>query len=430
MDLIIRNVRIRGRDGLWDVGVRNGRITAIERRINGGGDSIIDGGGGLLLPSFIDMHIHLDSVFTLGEPRYNESGTLLEGIEIWNERRKNIGFDEALNRIKKAVYWIISNGTTYIRTHIDCTAPTDAAARAVKKIREELRDVVDIQITAFPQSGILTDDGNLEMLEKAVEGWADNVGLIPHIEFTREDGVRSIEVAFQLAKKYNKPIDGHVDETDDDHSRFLEVIAAKTIKEGMNGRVSASHVTASHSYNGAYLAKLYRMLRRGGVNIIVNPLINIHLQGRFDTFPKRRGLAPIKEMLGHGINVSLGHDCIMDPWFPLGIGNMLHALFVAVLASHMTGYNELKRSFDLITYNAARAYGLRDYGIRVGNRADLLIMQGRDELEVLSMLQPPLYVIKRGKIVCENTRSVSRIYLRDGVVEEVPGMAPSPNPKV
>ncbi len=422
--MVVRGARIRGREGLWDVGVRGGRIVEVSRRVGERGEEEFEAGGRLLAPNFFDMHIHLDSVLTLGDPRHNESGTLLEGIEIWSERRERLGVEEALERMREAVYWMVSNGTTYLRTHIDCTAPTDAAAEAVLRLREEVGDIMDIQVTAFPQSGILTDEGNVEMLERAVERWADNVGMIPHIEFTREDGVRSIEIAFELAKRYGKPIDGHVDETDDEHSRFLEVVAAKTIREKMFGRVSASHVTASHGYNGAYLAKLYRMLRRAEVTIIANPLINIHLQGRFDTLPKRRGMAPIKEMAGFGVNVALGHDCVMDPWFPLGIGSMLHALYVAVLVGHMTGYGELKRTFDLITVNAAKAYGVTDYGIEAGSRADFQILDGRDELEVLARLRPPLYVFKNGKLVCENTKHETKIHNNGKTVRIDPGKVP------
>jgi cytosine deaminase len=414
MDLIIRNARLRKSDKLTDIGISDGKIVEVKPNLREKGDEEIDVNGRLVLPTFSDMHIHLDSVLTLGKPRFNESGTLLEGIAIWGEYKKTLDKEEMKRRAMKALEIIAANGTTRVRTHADVTEPTLTTLKGLLEVKRECADIVDLEVTAFPQDGILTDPGNYELLEKAVELGADNVGMIPHIEYTREDGVKSIELAFKLAKKYGKKIDGHIDETDDEQSRFLEVVAAHAIKEGYQGMVTAGHATAMHSYNNAYAFKLFGMLKKADVTIVANPLINIHLQGRFDTYPKRRGMARIKELLQYGVNVALGHDCIMDPWYPLGNGDMLHALFMAIHVGQLTGYSELMNSLDLITVNAARALGVQEsYGIEKGKRADLVVMDAFDELEVIRTMAPRLFVIKSGKIIARTTPAEAKI-IRNG----------------
>jgi cytosine deaminase len=365
------------------------------------------------------MHIHLDAAMTLGQPRFNNEGTLLEGIAIWGEYKKNIDKNEMKKRARLSCEWSASHGTTRIRTHADVTEPSLTTLKGLLELKQEVRDIIDLEVTAFPQDGIMTDVNNLELLEKAMELGADNVGIIPHIEYTREDGVKSIEHAFRLAKKYNRRIDGHVDETDDDQSRFLEVVAAYSIKNKYEGRVTAGHTTAMGSYNNPYAFKLYGLLKRADITIVPNPPINIHLQGRFDTYPKRRGMTRIKELIQHGINVALGNDCIMDPWYPLGRGDILHSLFIGVHVGQLTGYQELVDSLDLITVNSARALGIeKDYGIAEGKKADLLILDAYNELEVLRDQPARLYVMKNGKIISKtNARDTS--ILRNGKHEKL-----------
>jgi cytosine deaminase len=305
---------------------------------------------------------------------------------------------------------MLANGTQVLRTNADTTEPKQRPLRALLGVKEEFKDLMDVQVTAFPQDGIMTDPRNQEFLEKSVELGADNVGMIPHHEFTREDGVRSIEFAFDLAQKYGKDIDGHVDETDDDQSRFLEVVAAQSIKRHYEGRVTAGHATAMGSYNDAYAAKLYRILRRAGVTIVVNPLINITIQGRFDSYPKRRGMARVKELLEWGVNVALGHDCVMDPWYPLGKGDMMQALFMGVHVGQLTGYRELANSFDLITTNPAKALRMeRRYGVEAGKPANLVVLEAKSEIQALARLAPPLYVVRRGKVIVRRTPSVTEL---------------------
>ncbi|MCS7134226.1 MAG: cytosine deaminase [Candidatus Caldarchaeum sp.] len=407
--LLIKRAKVIGRQDVVDIKIENGLISEIGANLKDGAE-VIDAGGRIVSPGFMDMHFHLDSVLTMGDPRYNESGTLLEGIEIWAERKRKLSVSDIVQRAGKALRLMVAHGTTAIRTHADVTDPTLTTVKGLLEVKKLYQNIIDVQITAFPQDGILTDPANLELLEKAVEMGVDNVGMIPHIEYTREDGVKSIEEAFRIAKTYDRDIDGHVDETDDEQSRFLEVVASYAIKENYVGRVAAGHCTAMHSYNDAYAAKLYRLLKKAGVTVVANPLINIHLQGRFDTYPKRRGMARVKELLNNGVNVALGHDCIMDPWYPLGRGDMVQVLFMAVHVGQLMSYSELKQAFNLITYNAAKTLRIGDkYGIKVGAQADLVVLDAFDELEALAFQRTPLYVIKRGRIVSKNTPEETQV---------------------
>jgi len=410
MLLIIHKARLHNQDGLYDISIDDqgiiSKVSSTTAGTGGGptnGSEEIDARENLVLPSFVNLHFHLDTSLTMGTTRPNESGTLLEGIEIWAERKKKLTAQDVRERASRSIKLMAAHGTTYLRTHADVSDPNLTALKALFEVKEEFKDIMDIQITAFPQDGILTEQGNKELLEKSLEIGADNVGIIPHNEFTREDGVRSIDIAFELAKKYGgKDVDGHVDETDDEQSRFLEVVAAKTIKEGYFGRVTAGHATAMHSYNDAYASKLYRILKRAQMTIIANPLVNIHLQGRFDTYPKRRGMTRVKELLQNGINVALGHDDMMDPFYPLGKGDMVQALFMAVHVAQMMGKSELLNSFDLITTNAAKALRIdHQYGVKKGNPANLVVLDSSNEIEALAKLSQPLYVIKNGALVVE-----------------------------
>ncbi|MEM0074828.1 MAG: cytosine deaminase [Conexivisphaerales archaeon] len=420
LGLLIKGARLRNWEGMYDVLIEDSTISEISPEIKNSDSDIIEARGRILMPSFTDMHFHLDSALTQGLFSGNKSGTLLEGIEIWSQLKRRLTTEDIFNRASRAVKFIVSNGTTRLRTHADVSDPELRTLKALKLVKEEFKDIIDIQITAFPQDGIFTNKNNSELLEKAVEEGADNIGIIPHNEFTREDGIRSIDFAFDLAKKYGRNIDGHVDETDDEQSRFLEVLAAKTIREGYQGKVAAGHVTAMHSYGGSYMQKIIGMLKLGRITIVANPLVNIHLQGRYDSYPKRRGIARIKQLLAEGINVTLGHDCIMDPWYPMGKGDMLQALFMAVHLEQMTCIDEIKKSFDLITSNPAIALGVSSsYGIQKGRLADLVLLDAKDEVEALAKLLPPLLVIKSGRIVARRNELITSI-LHKSREEELP----------
>lgn len=408
-DLIIRHAQLHRRDGLVDIAIANGQFARIAPDL-AGEDAVreIDAAGRLLSPPFIDSHVHLDAVLTVGQPRYNASGTLLEGIQIWSEYKPGLQFEDVKKRALAAIGWEVAQGTLHIRSHVDVCDPNLTALRALLEVREEVRDICDLQLVAFPQDGILSFPNGRELLRRAIELGCDLVGGIPHYEWTNAMGIEDVHYAFELAREFNRDIDCHCDETDDPHSRFTEVMAADTLHQGWQGRVTASHCTAMHGYNDAYAFKLIRLLARAQVNVIANPFDNVTLQGRFDTFPKRRGIARVKELLASGVNVSLGHDSIMDPWFPLGRGDMLAAAQLALFLCHMSGYEEIQDVLDLITTNAARTLRIQDrYGIEEGKPADFLILDASNAFEALRLLPPRLHVFKAGREVASTTSAHS-----------------------
>jgi len=409
-DLLIRHARLHRRSGLVDIAVQDGLFARIAGDIPASAAREIEAAGRLVSPPFIDAHVHLDAVLTVGQPRYNTTGTLLEGIQIWSERKPSLTREDVKHRVLEEIRWEVAQGTLHIRSHVDVCDPQLTALRALLEVREEVRDLCDVQLVAFPQDGIFSFPNGRELMRKAMELGCDVVGGIPHYEWTRDMGVEDVHYAFALAKEFNRDIDCHVDETDDPHSRFTEVMAADTLQQGWQGRVTASHCTAMHSYDNAYAFKLLRLLARAQVNVVANPFDNIVLQGRFDTYPKRRGIARVKELLASGVNVALGHDSIMDPWFPLGRGDMLAAAQLALFLCHMSGYEEINDVLDLITTNAAKALRITDsYGIEEGKAANFLVLDAPTAFEALRLLPARLHVFKQGREVASTTPSTSSI---------------------
>ena len=400
-DLIIRHARLHRQQEPVDIAVQDGRFARIDDELSS--DTArreIDANGRLVVPPFIDSHVHLDAVLTVGQPRYNTTGTLLEGIQIWSERKPSLSREDVKRRVLEEIRWEVAQGTLFIRSHVDVCDPNLTALRALLEVREEVRDICDIQLVAFPQDGILSFPNGRELLRKAMELGCDVVGGIPHYEWTRDMGVEDVHYVFALAKEFNRDIDCHCDETDDPHSRFTEVMAADTLEQSWQGRVTASHCTAMHSYDNAYAFKLIRLLARAQVNIVANPFDNVVLQGRFDTYPKRRGITRVKELLAAGVNVSLGHDSIMDPWFPLGKGDMLAAAQLALFLCHMSGYEEINDVLDLITVNAAKTLRIQEsYGIEEGKPASFLILDAPTAFEALRLVPARLHVFKDGREV-------------------------------
>ena len=415
MGLFVREVRIHPTAGSiapMDLLVTGDRIAAIRpvgELKPSAGDVVLDGEGRFLSPPLVDPHVHLDAVLTVGEPRYNESGTLIEGIQIWTERKPSLTLEDVKRRARQAILWEVAQGTGLIRSHVDVCDPSLVALRALLELRDEMRDVVDLRLIAFPQDGILSFPDGKALMREAMQLGCDIIGGIPHYELTREDGVEEVHFIFDLAKETGKPIDLHCDETDDDHSRFLEVVAARTMRDGMQGRVVAGHTTAMGSYNDAYAFKLLQILKRAGVTIVANPFDNIVLQGRFDTYPKRRGMTRVKELDAAGINVTCGHDSIMDPWYPLGRGSMLDAISMLVHVAQMTGRAELFRAYEMITSNAARAAEI-EYGVKEGLAANFVIFDCDDEAEAIRLRPSARWVVRDGRIVAETqpARSVVR----------------------
>ncbi len=413
--MLIKNIRLTDKEGLWDIEISNGTIKRIGQELSPiSGDEIVEGNKGLALPPFVEPHIHLDTALTAGEPKWNESGTLFEGIERWAERKSLLKKEDVKSRAKKAIKWQVANGIQYIRTHVDVTDPNLVALKALAELKKEVEDIATLQIVAFPQEGILSYPNGLELLEEAVKQGADVIGAIPHYEFTREYGVKSIEEIFKLAVKYDKLIDVHCDEIDDEQSRFVEVVAAKAYETGLGEKVTASHTTAMHSYNDAYCSKLFRLLKLSNINFVANPLVNIHLQGRFDTYPKRRGITRVKELLEAGINVGFGHDDIFDPWYPLGTGNMLEVLHMGLHICQMMGYSQINESLNLITTNSAKALNIKDYGIAEGNTANLIILAAENGYEAIRRRSVVTHSIRNGKIIAKTSAPQSVIYTNGG----------------
>jgi len=412
--LIIKNATLRGKKGLWHLVIKEGQFEKITQELSEleANEEVIDVGGSLVLPPFIEPHIHLDTTLTAGEPEWNQSGTLFEGIQRWSQRKESLTHEDVKTRSKTALKWQIAQGIGHVRTHVDVTDPSLTALKAMLEVKEEMKDYVDIQLVAFPQEGILSYPNGTELLEEAVKMGADVVGGIPHFEFTREYGVDSMKIAFDLAEKYDRLVDIHCDEIDDEQSRFVEVVAKEAYERGLGTRTTASHTTAMGSYNDAYTYKLFRLLKLSNINFVSNPLVNIHLQGRFDTYPKRRGLTRVKELLEAGLNVSFGHDDIFDPWYPLGTGNMLQVLHMGIHASQLMGYEQIVNSIDLITTNSAKTLHIEDrYGIEEGKPANFIVMSAENEYETIRKQAKVRYSFRNGKIIAETKPSETMITL-------------------
>jgi cytosine deaminase len=420
IDLLLRDARLPGREEAVDIGIRGGRIAAPEREAG----TVIDLAGALVTPALVEPHIHLDAVLTVGEPRHNETGSLFEGIAIWAERVKSLSVEDVKRRVRTVLRWQLANGVQFVRSHVDVCDPELRAVRALLELRKEVGDQMTIQLVAFPQQGIMSFAGGEELMKRAVEMGVDVVGAIPHFELTREYGVESVKFAMSLAADKGLRVDIHCDETDDEHSRFTEVMAAETIRLGMGGRVTASHTTAMHSYNNAYAYRLINNIKRANLHMVTNPLDNATLQGRFDHYPIRRGHTRVKELLAAGINVCVGHDSVMDPWYPLGYGDPLQAAFVLAHYGQMSGHTELRTLIDMITRNPAAALGLEDYGLEPGSRADLVAFAAPTEMDAIRLVAPRKLVLRGGSVVAR-TEPAHTTVTWDGREEEVDFLKPA-----
>jgi cytosine deaminase len=420
LDLLLRNVRLQGGTGLSQVGVRDGLIADAAEEAR----ETIDLGGALLTPALVEPHIHLDAVLTVGEPRENQSGSLFEGIAIWGERVKAITVEDVKRRARTVLRWQLANGVQHVRSHVDVCDPELRAVRGMVELREEVGDQMDIQLVAFPQQGIQSFEGGTELMRKAIHLGVDVVGAIPHFEISREYGEQSVKFAMGLAADNGLRVDVHCDETDDDHSRFVEVMAAETIRLGLEGRVTASHTTAMHGYNNAYAYRVINNIKRAQMHMVTNPLDNSVLQGRFDSFPIRRGHTRVKELLAAGVNTCIGHDSVMDPWYPLGYGDPLQAAFVLAHYGQMSGARELLTLIEMITVNPARALGIENYGLAFGNRADLVAFAAPSEMDAIRLVAPRRLVLRAGKVVARTEPAVTTV-VWDGKEETVDFLKPS-----
>src|SRR5580693_6675377 len=371
LDLLLKGARLTGHAELSEIGIRAGLIADAEPEAR----EVLELGGALVTPALVEPHIHLDAVLTVGEPRHNLTGSLFEGIAIWAERVKHMTVDDVKRRVRTVLRWQLANGVQFVRSHVDVCDPELRAVRALVELRQEIGDQMTLQLVAFPQQGIMSFDGGEELMRRAVDMGVDVVGAIPHFELTREYGERSVKFAMSLAADKGLRVDVHCDETDDDHSRFVEVMAAETIRLGMGGRVTASHTTAMHSYNNAYAYRLINNLKRAQMHMVTNPLDNSTLQGRFDTYPIRRG------------------------------------------------HTELRTLIDMITSNPAQALGLDGYGLEPGCRADLCAFAAPTEMDAIRLVAPRKLVLRGGRVVAR-TEPAQTTVVWDGIEEAVDFLKP------
>ncbi len=411
LDLIIKNANLAdGRDGI-SIGIRDGIIVEIANDIAAEARQVIDAAGNLATPPFVDSHFHLDSALSLGRPRYNESGTLLEGIAIWGDAKRRMTAQDVETRALALCRWAIANGTLAIRSHVDICDDRLLAVEALLDVRQRMKAYLDIQLVAFPQDGYLRSDNARQNLRRALDLGVDVIGGIPHFERTAADGTASVTELCEIAADRGLRVDMHCDESDDPNSRHIETLTAETKRLGLNGMVAGSHLTSMHSMDNYYVSKLIGLMAEARLHAIANPLINITLQGRHDTYPKRRGMTRVKELVAAGVNTAFGHDCVMDPWYSLGRHDMLEVAFMGLHVGHMTGRDEMRATFDAVTVNGAAVLGLRNYGIAAGNPADIVVLQAQDPIEAIRLQPPRLFVIRRGNIIATAAPFVSHVTL-------------------
>lgn len=352
----------------------------------------------------MEPHIHLDAALTAGRPRWNESGTIFEGIEIFSELKPHLTPEDVHERATRALRLMASHGIQLVRSHVDVSDPNLTSLAPLLAVRDELRDIIVLQLVAFQQEGVLSFSHGEELLSRAAAAGVDAIGGCPHIECSRDLGAKSLEIIFDVACEYGLMVDVHCDEIDDPSSRNLEVLCAQAITHDMGPRVTASHVTAMGSYPDAYAARLMGTIVRSGISVVSNPMVNMHLGGRFDTYPKRRGLTRVRELDAAHVNVCFGEDDIRDTWHPMGNADMLDAVWMGVCATHMMGYREILDSYRFVTHNAARALGVLDgYGIAVGNPASMVILDAPDFYEALCTHAPVALSMRGGRLVARTT---------------------------
>jgi cytosine deaminase len=423
--MIIRNVHVENDVSIGDVRIEDGVFAQFSGGSDDGkgasapasaavprpGETVVDGQGGVLLPPFVDSHVHLDAALTAGDPEWNETGTLFDGIRIWSERKKSLTIADVKDRARRTIDMMVRHGIQHIRSHVDVTDPDLVALHALLELKSEVEAYADLQLVAFPQEGILSYPNGKALMRRAVSEGADVVGGIPHFEFTRDYGVESLKFLIDLAVKSDCLVDVHCDEIDDPASRNLEVLATLALENGIGDRVTASHTTAMGSYNDAYAYKLFRLLKMSGISFVSNPLVNMHLGGRFDTYPKRRGLTRVKELDADGINVAFGEDDIRDPWSPLGAGNMLDVVRMGVYAAQLMGYSQIMNSYRYVTYNGAKALHIDDqYGIEVGKPANCIILNAPNFYEALNENAEVRYSIRAGKVIVSTQPHVTTVH--------------------
>lgn len=411
LDTILRNCTLAdGRTGI-DIGIENGRIVAVEPALAANAAETIDAAGQLLAPPFVDAHFHMDATRSYGLPRVNRSGTLLEGIALWSELKPLLTQEALVERALAYCDWAVAKGLLAIRSHVDVCDPRLLAVEALLEVRKRVAPYLDLQLVAFPQDGLLRSAGALDNLKRALDMGVDVVGGIPHFERTMAEGAESVRILCEIAAQRGLMVDLHCDESDDPLSRHIETLALHSQRLGLQGRVAGSHLTSMHSMDNYYVSKLLPLIEEAGVAAIANPLINITLQGRHDTYPRRRGMTRVPEMLAAGIPVAFGHDCVMDPWYSLGSGDMLEVAHMGLHVAQMTAHDAMRQCFAAVTETPARILGLEGYGIAPGCKADLVLLQAGDPVEAIRLRATRLLVMRRGKVIARSAPAAAALEL-------------------
>jgi cytosine/creatinine deaminase len=417
LDLIIRNANLPdGRTDI-DIGITDGFITEVTPDLDAAAHREIDAAGRLATPPFVDSHFHLDSTLTYGQPRVNTSGTLLEGIALWGELKPDLTVENIKARAMNLCHWSIARGTLAIRSHVDISDLRLLAVQALLEVREEINPYIDLQLVAFPQDGYLRHPGSADNLKRALDLGVDVVGGIPHFERTMADGAASVKALCEIAAERGLRVDMHCDESDDPLSRHIEMLTFQTQRLGLQQRVAGSHLTSMHSMDNYYVSKLIPLMAEARVHVVANPLINITLQGRHDSYPKRRGMTRVKELMDAGINVAFGQDALMDPWYSFGSHDMLEVAHMGLHVAQMTGVDQMRQIFEAVTTNGAKVMGIENYGLEPGCRGDVVILQAADIHEALRLKPARLFVIRRGKIIAQTPPVVSRLDLAEKEIE-------------
>ena len=414
LDLLVTNANLPdGRTGL-SIAVQNGRIVEIAPHIDAtSAQQTVDAAGLLVAPHFVDPHFHMDATLSYGLPRVNASGTLLEGIALWGELKPQLTADALIERALTYCDWAVGKGLLAIRSHVDTSDPSLLAVDAMLDVQKRVAPYLDLQLVAFPQDGVLRSPGGVENLKRALDKGVDVVGGIPHFERTMSEGAASVKLLCEIAAERGKLVDMHCDESDDPLSRHIETLAFETQRLGLQGRVTGSHCTSMHSMDNYYVSKLLPLIAESGVSVIANPLINITLQGRNDTYPKRRGMTRVPELMAAGVNVAFGHDCVMDPWYSLGSADMLEIAHMGLHVAQMTSQNGMRRCFDAVTTNAAKVMHLDRYGLEVGCDASFVLLQARDPIEAIRLQATRLKVFRKGKLLSESLSATATLSLAE-----------------
>jgi len=411
LDLLITRANLP--DGRTDmsIAVRDGRIVEVAPQIEAQAAETLNAGGMLLTPHFVDPHFHMDATLSYGLPRVNQSGTLLEGIALWGELKPTLTADALIERALTYCDWAVAKGLLAIRSHVDTSDPSLLAVDALLDVKRRVAPYLDLQLVAFPQDGVLRSPGGVENLTRALDKGVDVVGGIPHFERTMADGAESVRLLCKIAAERGKLVDMHCDESDDPLSRHIETLAFETQRLGLQGRVTGSHCTSMHSMDNYYVSKLLPLIAESRVSVVANPLINITLQGRHDTYPKRRGMTRVPELKNAGVNVAFGHDCVMDPWYSLGSGDMLEVAHMGLHVAQMTSQDGMRRCFQAVTTNAARVMHLEGYGLEVGCDASFVLLQARDPIEAIRLRATRLKVFRKGKLLAETPPATAALRL-------------------